>query len=351
MVLNSWINRWMIVFVSAAICIGCVDSSGEEGYPDELDGTVDALASDSTIDPFDGGGDMLPQPGPEWTRVESGTAENLRAVACRSGGIWAVGDNGTILHSSGGQSFVAQESSEKPDFSSVAFINSLEGVVVGGARILETTDGGETWDPSWFCAVIAMSVYHKVIMVEQGVGYAIGQSNLDEGTYKYRIPQGWNCFASRKWPGDTLYTGAYTGPDSGFMTGDTGGDVFKTTDASTWETVSTGFSNVFHDMIFETSLTGWIVGEDGIVLRTDDEGESWRSLSAATDATLLSIAYKEGGIVVAVGDEGTVIESTDGGESFTAAASGVENSLNGVCFSEDRAVIVGDDGLILQKGF
>lgn len=290
------------------------------------------------------------EPPDGWSVLEVPSAEELRSVACRDGRVWAAGDNGTILHSRNGFDFEAQDTSSVTSFSSIDFADAQYGVVVGGVEILETTDGGDSWSPSWFCTVIAMSEYHRVVVVSEGTGYAIGQSHDDEGTFKYRIPQGWNCFTGQTWPSYTLLTGAFTGQTRGFMTGDTGGHVLKTDDMWTWETVDSGFPQVFHGMGFRDGNTGWIVGEGGLVLRTDDGGESWRRLAEGlTSQTLRSVAAMDENVVVAVGDAGTILESTDGGETFSVASSAEASRLNELCFLGEAAYVVGEDGLLLTR--
>ncbi len=292
------------------------------------------------------------EPWEGWMELDVPAREDLRSVACARGRVWAVGDSGTILHSSNGHDFILQDASTQVDFSSVSFLDALQGVVVGGTSILETMDGGSTWSPAWFCAAISMSEYHEAILVSEGAGYAIGQSRDDEGTFKYRVEQGWNCFTGQTWPGYTLLTGAYTGPTRGFMTGNTGGHIFRTEDMWTWETIDSGFSQVFHGMSFVNESTGWIVGEEGLVVRTDDGGESWSRLAdGLTNETLRAVAVMDESVVVAVGDSGTIIESADGGQTFEVTAGGHSSRLNDVCFLEDAAYAVGEGGLLMKALF
>jgi photosystem II stability/assembly factor-like uncharacterized protein len=288
----------------------------------------------------------------DWKTIATNVSSDLKSVACRNGHIWAVGDNSTIIYSQDGQSFSAQNAPIQINLSSVAFVNAQRGVAVGDTTIIATADGGTTWSPSWFCAVIGMSIYHKIILVSDEEGYAIGQSNSNEGTFKYQIPNGWNCFTAQTWPNYTLYTAASIGPKQFFMTGDTGGHILKTENMTTWKTINSGIKGVFLGMTFRDAKTGWVVGKDGLVIRTDDSGENWRRLAIGlTTNTLRAIAFASSGSIVAVGDSGTVIVSTDGGETFNLMLGTGSTQLNDICFSDKTAYVVGEAGFMMQRSF
>jgi photosystem II stability/assembly factor-like uncharacterized protein len=99
----------------------------------------------------------------KWLHLTTPTQETLRAVfATRNGKrIFAVGDYGTILRSDNGHDWRIQPSPTNADLSSVFFTeDGMKGWMVGdyssmdsrvrpgdrsGAKILQTTDGGEHW--------------------------------------------------------------------------------------------------------------------------------------------------------------------------------------------------------------
>ena len=84
---------------------------------------------------------------PTW-KPRAAHAQHLSSVAFVSpAGGWAVGDQGTILHTTdGGQSWQAQSSGTQQHLSSVAFAFLLSGWAVGyEGTILHTRDGGQSW--------------------------------------------------------------------------------------------------------------------------------------------------------------------------------------------------------------
>ena len=60
--------------------------------------------------------------------------------------IWAVGHNGTIIHSrNGGQTWIQQQSNVNTSLYDVDFADTLHGLVAGDSYVLYTHDGGNTW--------------------------------------------------------------------------------------------------------------------------------------------------------------------------------------------------------------
>jgi photosystem II stability/assembly factor-like uncharacterized protein len=60
--------------------------------------------------------------------------------------IWAVGHNGTIIHSrNGGQTWIIQQSNVNTTLYDVDFTDTLHGLVAGDSYVLYTHDGGITW--------------------------------------------------------------------------------------------------------------------------------------------------------------------------------------------------------------
>jgi photosystem II stability/assembly factor-like uncharacterized protein len=87
--------------------------------------------------------------GETWTPQISNTENALHAVCFTVNGLngWAVGNNGTILYTSnGGATWYAQTSNVMSALMNVHFNNAYEGWAVGtGGAIVYTEDGGNKW--------------------------------------------------------------------------------------------------------------------------------------------------------------------------------------------------------------
>lgn len=87
--------------------------------------------------------------GSDWTVKTSGTNKNLNDVKFIGSQLgWAVGDSGTILHTSNsGNSWIKQNTPIIYNLNKVFFINSSIGFAVEDSGVvLKTTDGGDVWE-------------------------------------------------------------------------------------------------------------------------------------------------------------------------------------------------------------
>jgi photosystem II stability/assembly factor-like uncharacterized protein len=104
---------------------------------------------------------------------------------------------------------------------------------------------------------------------------------------------------------------------------------------------------------FVNGRTGWIVGDQGTILRTVDAGGTWTpQASASTGYTLNAVGFATTSTGVVVGSAGRILRTTNAGATW-APLLGVDTDggkgLNDVWFQDaDRGWIVGNGGLILR---
>jgi photosystem II stability/assembly factor-like uncharacterized protein len=241
--------------------------------------------------------------GDHWLNQTSGTTRDLHAVFfVNSQKGWAVGTNGTVLHTNnGGVDWHAQTintssliksvyfvddttgwlcgdsspsvyktidggnhwiciSSNERRCNSIFFINENKGWIAGPG-VARTINGGETWTS---CNVDLNS--HSVYFINENAGWVVG-SPLDA----FKTTNGgttWNpmMIESCLWLNDVFFIDQ----NHGWSVGD---GVFKSANGGTsWEKVhsGTGFSAV----CFIDTCTGWVVGENGSILKTTTNGVS-----------------------------------------------------------------------------
>ena len=93
---------------------------------------------------------------------------------------------------------------------------------------------------------------------------------------------------------------------------------------------------------------GWVVGEEGLTLKTMDRGVSWRSIASGTRAHLTDVHFVDesrGWAVGFVRSNGTsvVLESSDGGETWVPHLTVDGEELHAVTFADtDHGWAVGD---------
>ncbi|HET9529111.1 MAG TPA: YCF48-related protein [Blastocatellia bacterium] len=93
---------------------------------------------------------------------------------------------------------------------------------------------------------------------------------------------------------------------------------------------------------------GFIVGDAGLILSSEDGGISWREMNGGTDAQLFHLSFigKRGWVV---GTGGVILHTINGGRNWYPQVSGTKDDLNRVYLVTDRtAIITGDNGLLLR---
>lgn len=261
-----------------------------------------------------------------WKPQTSGSNRTLLSVTfatSRSG--WAVGVEGTILHTEDGGTHWTPQTSGAPTelptapvgtvmpatLRSVTFTTPLSGWVVGDSgALLHTEDGGGTWkryvtnDGVWLYAITFSTTQY---------GWAIGHGSLrtDDGGYSWKP---WDILSS---VGGVLDCNAivFPTPQRGWMIC---GYILHTDDGGNgWHLQRNGLDETLdrapslNSMAFLTPRSGWIVGNAGTILHTEDAGISWKKQTSPTGVNLLSVAFPTPNSGWAVGDHGTILHYED----------------------------------------
>jgi TPR repeat protein/photosystem II stability/assembly factor-like uncharacterized protein len=93
----------------------------------------------------------------------------------------------------------------------------------------------------------------------------------------------------------------------------------------------------------------WIVGWDGLILHSGDDGLSWDVQDADIKSHLQAVAFVDRGFGVAVGHNGTIVRTTDGGQSWNSSSAAGGADLFAVdCLNREQCVAVGDFSGIIE---
>jgi photosystem II stability/assembly factor-like uncharacterized protein/uncharacterized caspase-like protein len=288
---------------------------------------------------------------------------------------WAVGDEGTILHTDdGGSSWKPQISGTSEKLNSVTFVTSRSGWAVGGGGvILHTQDGGGTWKSQFsgtskFLLSVAFATTQSgwaggidgLILHTQDGGLTWRQqsSGIDENinSLAFATPQsGWAAgrFGTmlRTTNGGVnwnphklavfLNSVAFATPQSGWAVGSTG-TVLHSDDAGTsWQILrKPSGSEMLNSIAFATSQSAWAAGGGTTILHTEDQGHTWISQRSSPDEILTSIAFASPQSGLAVGCslkkvplEATILRTDDGGQTWKLQNTAGVQCLNSVAFA------------------
>jgi spore coat protein CotH/photosystem II stability/assembly factor-like uncharacterized protein len=104
----------------------------------------------------------------------------------------------------------------------------------------------------------------------------------------------------------------------------------------------------WHDVRFLDPWFGWIIGDQGTLLKTTDGGATWAEKAVGFNVVFSHFAVLSMDTLVAVGDGGAIFRSVDGGENWTRMASGVTANLRAITFSGATDGWCAGDGVLLR---
>jgi len=209
--------------------------------------------------------------GNSWSPQNSFTVYNLLSIdfVTASTG-WVVGIGGTILKTTnGGTNWTHQNSPFSEYISDVDFVDSLYGwaaTFASGAtetNIIKTTDGGDFWELVTVPMLIPFPMF-SVDFIDRNSGWVVGYLEI---IYK-SIDGGNNWFEQQSYTSETvLYSVSFADEYNGWTVGSEGQIDHTSDGGNLWETQSSGTINILWDVYFVNPTTGWIVGDNGLILK------------------------------------------------------------------------------------
>jgi photosystem II stability/assembly factor-like uncharacterized protein len=286
------------------------------------------------------------------------TTENLHSVAIVDNQhMWVSGSYGTILFSSdGGATWEKQKSGiEKLLLGCITFVNHNEGWAAGvKGTIVHTTNGGSKWTVQPSATEYDI---HDLFFLNTQKGWAVGEY----GTVLH-TDNGGKQWKKQKEHTDVFYNDVFFADNStGWIVGEYGTILHTKDGGLTWQPQECrDLADVVSDTDWERPLPalygawfldksrGWVVGLDGVILKTVDGGKIWNKVESGTDNPLYSIVIRgqKGWIV---GNKGVYLMSDDGGDTWTAQADAIKTKfwLRELSFADEKhGLIVGARGTI-----
>lgn len=294
---------------------------------------------------------------------------------------WAVGQLGKIFYTTdGGKSWEEQNSRNNLLLTAVDFTDQSHGWAVGErGSILHTEDGGKTWTAQRSGVTYPL---FDVDFIDRQTGWAVG----NWGTILFTADGG------QQWQERSLSTMLKSRGQldpaafQDIVDPATGEILAKTGQLLSWAQVTKVLERGITDariredvalnaVMFVDATHGWIVGEQGRVLRTEDAGQTWESLtlprppkqagSQQDSEELMSdeeleafgaltpppslygvhfVSSQQGWVV---GQEGAIARTHDGGRQWEFQASGTQEALYDIGVSGATGWIVGDKGTVM----
>jgi photosystem II stability/assembly factor-like uncharacterized protein len=209
--------------------------------------------------------------GMNWTLQTSGTTNNLYSVYfVQADTGYVVGNTGIILKTTnGGTNWTLQTSNTTNLLYSVYFLNANNGYAVGDlGTILKTTDGGINWSTQ---NSGSSSYYlHSVYFTNANIGYATGMNNSMAMATILKTTNGGLNWSAQNFNASQINSMFFINADTAYAVSSLAGTskILKTTDGGTnWNVQSSGISNDLNSVYFTDANTGYIVGNNGLILK------------------------------------------------------------------------------------
>jgi photosystem II stability/assembly factor-like uncharacterized protein len=275
--------------------------------------------------------------GNHWTQLNSGTLKNLNSVYFTNLNTgYVAGDSGCILKTiDGGSNWTPQYSGAPVSIGSICFVNANIGYAVGDSMVFSTQDGGIHWTGQSLLGTDYNEYLwlNSVYFANLDTGFAVGTGMwgfLHFGGKVYKTTNGGLDWALCHQVGgeycsfkSAFFTDANTGYIGGYLAiSETSHIHFfnKTTDGGlTWTGSNCGYTPIA--IYFPTAVTGYFLAEDdetfnGIIQKTIDGGITWANDPFVFSNHLNSIVFPDNETGYIVGENGTILKTTNGGGPF-----------------------------------
>ena len=280
-----------------------------------------------------------------WTAQTSGTARQLNGVwGTGPADVFAVGANGTILHSTNdGGSWTAQTSGTPQALNGVWGSSSTNIFAVGAnGTILQSTNDGGAWGVLTSGSTQALDAVWGDSLSDI---FAVGAN----GTILHSSNDGssWSAQTS----GVTTALDGIWGSSSTdiFAVGANGVILHSNNDGATWTAQSSGVATTLDGVWGSSSTDIFAVGAGGVILHSNNDGATWTAQSSGVGTALDGVWGSSSTDIFAVGAGGVILHSNNDGAAWTVQTSGTTQNLTGVWESGPNDVFsVGASGTILH---
>jgi len=290
-----------------------------------------------------------------WDGVSIDTDFDLNdVVAINSTAAMAVGENGKIFTTSNsGTNWSESESGTINDLNSIDFLDVV--IVIGDAGIVLINEG-ESWiDNSisnasnlYDVSVVSYSSFNDSLIFVSGMNGEIWK--WSNGS--------WIDLSGTTGVNSDIYGIDFVNETHGIAVGEDGLIIVTENGGLSWEPSDipesvNGLS--FYDVAFINPIRAFVAGENGTFMRSSGTGDSsigynWVVWDTGSTSTIKAISYSSINKVWIVGDNNFIALTKDGGKSFfnQSQPQTIDTDFSGISFSDGfNGFMVGESGIAL----
>jgi photosystem II stability/assembly factor-like uncharacterized protein len=290
---------------------------------------IEKISEDKLVVVGEYGHILLSDDGEKWEQANVPVQSTLTAVSFYNDTLgWAVGHDATILHTvDGGKSWNIQHNQpelEKP-LLDVLFKNPQEGIAIGAyGLVLRTIDGGNTWNKEFHDEFLSLDDkdYLDELKAEDTVAY--------DDEVAFILPH----FNRLVKDSNNLY-----------LLGEVG-LIAKSSDFGvTWHKFDEIYQGSFYDLGRTQSKNLLAVGLRGNIFRDTGNSAEWEKINSGTTALLNDVVFGKNADVFILGNNGTVLFSNDNGETFRNQIENDGKALIAGVWFHNQLIVVSEIGV------
>ncbi len=114
-----------------------------------------------------------------------------------------------------------------------------------------------------------------------------------------------------------------------------------------WTLINSNTNNNLNDIVFTSSNIGYIVGDNGTVLKTNDSGNNWSSIFSDSTHSFISTSFINDNIGYILTSE-NLFKTVDSGNTWQLKYTQTNSFLNVVWFVSENIGFIGTDNGILK---
>lgn len=234
----------------------------------------------------------------------------------------------------------------------IFFVNTQKGWAVGKlGMIVATVDGGAYWETQMR---ITDSSLRGVYFANEGEGWVVG----DYGTVLYTENAGQVWMSQESGTENNLRDVYFFDSNRGLVVGEQGIVLITVDGGNDWNerkdlqeqfvVEESPFAAALFSIFFVDASRGWIAGDYGIILHTEDGGTSWEKQESGSSDLFMDIYFADPLSGWAVGEFGSIIRTLDGGKTWQRQESGTSHLINGITCTDTLHCFAVTYGTILN---
>ena len=286
--------------------------------------------------------------GKTWTSQSPEEEKSLSSVnfADPKHGLVAGDENMLLWTSDSGNTWSSSKTLPGRYIWSGCLLNPQTAIGLGdGGVIFRTEDAGGTWKQ------ISTGIDYglrKMNFVDENVGIAIGYSVI------ITTEDGGKIWTRRSIPqhiGDcSLIDIAYVDKTRWLVVGSQGVILASEDGGQTWTVQSSPVKKILYGVAWSDSQTATIVGEKGLILQYVEE-TGWTERKSGTSYRLYAVEYTSPLIGYVIGQFGTILRTDDGGRTWNPENSHTYNHLYNLTCVGAEVFVTGWNSTILHRQF